>query len=124
MKKQGKKILTILLVAAAAGLFLIVGAGLLLGVIPIPGKQDFARPPCDKLPSKEMVEEAFARHGELVERLQNVGPGVKVEVVTPCIDYPNSAVIRISYKTKDEQKGISSILSHEGFGTAVELVRH
>lgn len=113
----------ILLLVVLVGIAIIAVGGIFLDLIPFPGKQDFARPPCDKLPSKEMVEEAFSRHGELVERLQNVGPGVKVEVVTPCRDYPNSAVIRISYKTKAEQEGISSILSHEGFGTAVELVR-
>ncbi|CCQ95278.1 conserved exported hypothetical protein [[Clostridium] ultunense Esp] len=124
MKKQGKWILAILLVVAAAALFLIAGTGMLYDVIPFPGKQDFARPPCEKLPDKRSVDEAFVSHKDLVARLQNAGPGVKVEVATPCEGHPDRALIRILYKTKAEQEGISAILAQESFGVPVEPVRH
>lgn len=97
---------------------------MLLDVIPFPGKQDFARPPCEELPDKPSVTEAFTQHKGLVARLQNVGPGVKVEVATPCEGHPDRALIRILYKTKAEQEGISAILAQEGFGVPVEPVRH
>ncbi|MBE3551039.1 MAG: hypothetical protein IMX03_07440 [Brockia lithotrophica] len=123
MKKLRKWLFAILILVILVGIAIIAVGGAFLDFIPFPGKQEFSRPPCDKLPSKEVVEEAYAKHGELVDRLRSVGPNVKVEVVTPCRDYPNNAVIRISFKTNAEKEGISSILSKEGFGAPVELVR-
>lgn len=127
LKNRGKRLLAVLLVAVSAGallVFLIAGAGLLSDVIPLPGRQDFARPPCDQLPDKQSVVAALASHGDLTARLQNVGPGVKVEVATPCEGQPDRALVRISYRTKDELKGIDALLRNEGFGVPVELVRH
>ncbi|WP_152413012.1 hypothetical protein [Nitrolancea hollandica] len=56
-------------------------------------------------------------------RIQNVGPGVKVEVATPCNGQPDRAIVRIRYTTNTEWKGVDAILRQDdGFGVPVELV--
>lgn len=124
MNKKGKWFLAIFLIVTAAGFFLFAGGGMLLDRIPFPGKQDYARPPCEKLLSKETVEKAFSSRQDLVARLQDVGPGVKVEVATPCADQPEKALIRIWFKTKAEEEGISAILNKDSFKVHVEPVKY
>lgn len=105
------------------GVLLIVGAGVALGAGPLSGSGDSARPPCEQLPDKESVEEAVASHEDLATRIQDVGPGVEVEVVTPCRDQLNKAIVRIRYTTDTEWEDINTILQREdGFGAPVELV--
>ncbi len=99
------------------------GAGVLPGVIPLLRGHDSARPPCEQLPDRQSVVDAVASHQDLVTRIHNVGPGVEVDVATPCEDQPDRAIVRITYATDDEWKGVDAILRRdEGFGVAVELV--
>jgi len=105
------------------GALLIVGAGVAFGVAPLPGGRESARPPCEQLPDKESVEAAVASHEDLVNRIQNAGPGVNVDVATPCEDQPDRAIVRITYTTNNEREGVDAILQQEkGFGVPVELV--
>lgn len=105
------------------GILLIGGVGVALGVGSLLGSRDSARPPCEQLPDRESVENAVASHDDLATRIQNVGPGVKVETATPCEDQPDKAIIRIEYETNDEWEDINAILQQEdGFGAPVELV--
>lgn len=118
---------TVLLAVASAGVLLVVlvwGMGVFADVIPLPFRQDVARPPCEQLPDKSSVAKALAAHGNLVARLERIGSGVKVEVATPCKGQPDRALIRISYATKAEREGIDQVLAQEGFGVPVELVRN
>lgn len=101
---------------------LIVGTALLSGVDPFPLGRDSERPPCDQLPDKQTVADAIASHEDLATRIREVGPGVTVDVATPCDDRPDRAIVRITYATDDEWEGVDAILTQEGFGVAVELV--
>ncbi|PZN08294.1 MAG: hypothetical protein DIU69_10280 [Bacillota bacterium] len=103
---------------------LVGGMGVFANVIPLPFKQDVARPPCEKLPDQSSVAQALAAHGDLVARLERIGSGVKVEVATPCKGQPDRALIRISYATKAERAGIDQVLAREWFGVPVEVVRN
>lgn len=105
------------------GVLLIVGAGVATGVVPLSTSRDSARPPCEKLPDKESVVDAVASHEDLVARIQDVGPGVKVDAATPCEGQPDKAIIRVVYETDNEWEGVNDILQHaNGFGAPVELV--
>jgi len=110
------------LIGALLVLMTVAGAGLLSGVDPFPLGRDSERPPCEQLPDRQSVEDALASHGNLVTRIQDVGPGVAVDVATPCDDQPDRAIVRITYATDDEWEGVDAILTQEGFGVAVELV--
>lgn len=112
------------LVVCLLAAMLTVGAGVLFGVIPLSRGQDSARPPCEQLGNRKSVADAVASHEDLVTRIRNVGPGVKVDVATPCAGQPERAIVRITYATDAEWKGVDAILRHEGFGVAVELVRN
>jgi hypothetical protein len=63
-----------------------------------------------------------ASHEDLVTRIRSVGPGVTVDVATPCDGQPERAIVSIKYTTEAEWKGVDAILGQEGFGVAVELV--
>lgn len=105
------------------GVLLIVGASIVGGLIRLPIRQDVGRPPCEQLPSKRQVVDALAAHGDLVTQIQNVGPGVKVEVASPCKEEPEKALVSVEYATKSERNGIDSILRAEtGFGVPVQVV--
>ncbi len=104
------------------GFLLIVGAAMLSGVVPLSRSRDSARPPCEQLPNRQLVADAVASHEDLVTRIHNVGPGVKVDVATPCDGQPDRAIVRITYTTETEWEGVHAILGQEGFGVAVELV--
>jgi hypothetical protein len=110
------------ILAALVVVLLIAGAGLLSGVDPFPLGRDSERPPCDQLPDRQTVADALASHQDLATRIRAVGPGVTVEVATPCDDQPDRAILRITYGTDDEWEGVDAILTQEGFGVAVELV--
>lgn len=123
----GKRLSAVLLSVASTGVLIVVllfGVGLFAHVIPLPLGKNVGHLPCEQLPDKSSVLEALASHSDLADRLQNVGPGVKIEVATPCDEQPDKALIRISYATKAEREGIDRVLSQEGFGVPVELVRH
>jgi hypothetical protein len=48
---------------------------------------------------------------------------VGVDVATPCEGQPDRAILRITYTTDAERKGVDAILQkEEGFGVPVELV--
>jgi hypothetical protein len=116
-----------LISACLLAVVLIVGAGLLTGglvagVGPLSRGHDSARPPCEQLPDKQAVVDAVASHEDLVTRIREVGPGVKVEVATPCDDQPDRAIVSITYTTDAEREGVDAILGQEGFGVAAELV--
>jgi hypothetical protein len=102
---------------------LTVGAGFIFGVLPRTGGHDSARPPCEQLPDKASVVAAVAAHGDMVTQIQHVGPGVRVEVTTPCTGQPDRAIVSIKYATDAEWQDVDAILRHEGFGVAAELVR-
>jgi len=104
------------------GTLLIVGAGVVSGVIPLSRGHDSARPPCEQLPNRKSVVDAVASHQDLVTRVRKVGPGVKVDVATPCEGQPDRAIVSITYTTETEWKGVDAVLRQEGFGVAVELV--
>lgn len=113
-----------LLLLCSFGVLLIVGVGgVSLGFVPMLGRQDSARPPCEQLPDKKSVADAVASHGDLVARIQEAGPGVEVDVATPCGDQPNRAIVRVTYTTGTERDGVDAVLRRaEGFGAPVELV--
>lgn len=104
------------------GVLLVAGAGVALGIAPLSRGHNSARPPCEQLPSKKSVVDAVTSHEGLVTRIQNVGPGVKVEVATPCEGQPDRAIARIKYTTDTEWKGVNAILQQDGFGVPAELV--
>lgn len=91
-------------------------------MIPLRRGHDSARPPCEQLPDRQAVVDAVASHEALVARIHEVGPGVKVDVATPCSGQPDRAIVTITYATDAEWKGVDSIIRDEGFGVAVELV--
>ena len=100
----------------------IAGAGLSSGVIPLSRGRDSARPPCKRLPDRKSVVDAVASREDLVARIRSVGPGVKVDVATPCEGQPDKAIVSIKYTTDAEWEGVNTILRQEGFGVALELV--
>ncbi len=106
------------------GALLMAGAVVLTGVIPLSRGHDSARPPCEQLPDRQSVADAMASHQDLVTRIQNVGPGVKIKIATPCKGQPDRAIVRITYTTDTEWKGVDALLRQEGFGVAAELVSH
>lgn len=112
----------LVILGALVVVVLIAVAGLLFGVDPLPRSRDSERPPCEQLPDRQAVVDALASHQELVARIHGVGPGVKVDVATPCDDQPERAIVSITYATDDEWKGVDAILTQEGFGVAVEVV--
>ncbi len=101
---------------------LVMATGLLTGVVPLPKGRDSARPPCEQLPDRQTVVDAVASHRELVTRIENVGPGVKVDVATTCEGQPNRAIVWITYTTDAEWEGVHAILTQEGFGVEAQLV--
>lgn len=106
-----------------SGVLLIVGAGVVVGAIPLSGGRDSSRPPCEQLPDRELVADAVASHEDLVARIEDVGSGVNVGVATPCEGQPERAIVRIEYETNIEWEGVDSILQQsDGFGAPVELV--
>jgi hypothetical protein len=105
------------------GALLVAAAALLAGVDPLPLGRDSTRLPCEQLPDRQTVADAIAAHQELVTRIERVGPGVTVEVATPCDDSPDWAIVRITYTTDAEREGVDTILRDAlGFGVPVELV--
>ena len=104
------------------GVLLIAGASVTLGVAPLSRGHNSARPPCEQLPDRKSVVDAVASHKGLVTRIQKVGPGVKVDVATPCEGQPGRALVRIKYTTDTEWKGVDAILQQDGFGVPAELV--
>jgi hypothetical protein len=113
----------VVVVSCLCGVVLLVGAGLLFGVIRLPGGGDSARPPCEQLPNRTSVAEAVSSHEDVVTRIENVGPGVRVEVATPCGGQPDRAIVSIKYKTDSERERVDAILQQVSFGVPVELVR-
>lgn len=111
-----------ILLFCLVGVLLVTGSGVAFGLVPLFGGDDSARPPCEQLPDRKSVEDAVASHEDLVARIQKVGPGVKVDVATPCEGQPYRAIVRIKYTTDTEWKGVDAILQQEGFGVPVELV--
>ncbi len=116
--KNGLRVVLFGLVA----LLLVAGAILLSGVFPRTSEYDAVRPPCERLPDRRTALDAVTSHQDLVRQLQEAGPGVAVDVATPCDDQPDRVVVRITYTNDDEGQGIRDILGHEGFGVAVEVV--
>jgi len=113
----------VFLIAVIAAILIVVGgAGAVTGIVPLKRGHDSARPPCDQLPDRQAVVEAIETHGDLVARLENIGPGVQVKVEGPCEDDSDRAIIRVTYGTGEEWKGIDSILRETGFGVAVEVI--
>lgn len=111
------------LIAVIAAILVVVGgAGALTGVVPFTRGHDSARPPCDQLPDRATVAHAIETHGDLVGRLESVGPGVHVRTEGPCKDDPERAIVRITYGTDEEWKGVDAILTESGFGVAVEVI--
>lgn len=104
------------------GALLIVAAGALSGVIPLSNGHDSARPRWEQLPNKKSVVDAVTSHQDLVNRIQHVGAGVKVDVSTPYEDHPDRALVSIKYTTENEWKGVDAILRQEGFGVPAELI--
>lgn len=98
------------------------GAGAALGVVPVKRGHDSARPPCDQLPDRATVVAAIEAHGDLVARFEAVGPGVQVRAESPCKDDPERSIVRVTYGSDEEWKGVDAILREDGFGVAVEVI--
>lgn len=122
MKSLHVFVVGLLGVLVIGGALAIAGAGMFPDLNPWSRGHDSSRPPCDQLPDRQAVVDALASHEELATRIQDVGPGVTVEVATPCDDQPDRAIVRITYETDDEWEGVDAIIREEGFGVAVELV--
>ncbi len=110
-----------LLLLSLLGVLLLVGVAFASGLLPGSGG-DSARPPCEQLPAEAAVSEAVASHQDLVRRLREVGPGVRLSVATPCDGQPGRALVRILYATTSERSGVDALLQQDGFGVPVELV--
>ena len=96
----------------------------MFGITPLVRGGESARPPCEQLPDRKSVTDALASHEDLVNRIQSVGAGVKVDAATPCEGQPDRAIVSIKHKTGDEREGVDDVLLQEGFGVPVELVRN
>jgi hypothetical protein len=104
------------------GAILLAGGAVAAGILPWGDAS--TRPPCEQLPDRNSVTSAVASHQGLVARIESVGPGVKVDVATPCKDQPERAIVSLKYKTEAERKGIEALLRQEdGFGVELELVK-
>lgn len=112
----------LLIVVLVAILVVVGGAGAVTGIVPIKRGHDSARPPCDQLPDRQTIARAIETHGDLVDRFETIGPGVRVEVATPCKDDPDRAIVRVTYGTDEEWKDIDAILTENGFGVPVEVI--
>lgn len=119
---KGVSVFLVCLAGVLLILVAVAGAGLRPGVGPWSSGRDSGRPPCEQLPDRQSAVNALAAHENLVRRIEDVGPGVTVDVATPCRDQPDRAIVRITYATEDEWRGVDAILRQEGFGVAVELV--
>jgi hypothetical protein len=111
-----------ILIGVVAGSLLVVGAiALLNGWIPI--SRD-THPPCDQLPTVAEATAALASHQDLAEEIKALGNGIEVEVIKPCLDDPDRALIKVSYGSRSERNAIADLLSRrEGFGVPVHLVK-
>lgn len=110
------------LMSLVVALLIVPGAVAVFGVNPLDSGHKYVRPPCGQLQDHQTVENALASHPDLVARLESAGPGVAVDVDTPCKDQPDRALVRITYETDKEWDSIQSILGQEGFGVAVDVV--
>lgn len=110
--------------AVVLGSLVVVGALVViaLGVVGLPGSTDSARPPCERLPTVSDVRDALTSRAALAERLEAVGSGVEVSLVTPCDD-PDRALVRITVPSADERAGVDAVLgAADGFGAPAEVV--
>lgn len=119
---KGVGVILVCLAGVLLVLVAVAGAGLRPDMGPWSSGRDSGRPPCEQLPDRQAVVDALASHGELVRRMEDIGPGVTVDVATPCDDQPDRAIVRITYATEDEWRGVDAILRQEGFAVAVELI--
>ena len=117
-----RKHVGVFLVSLVVVLLIVAGATAVSGVNPLDSGHKYVRPPCAQLQDRKTVEHALASHQDLVARLESAGPGVTVDVDTPCNDQPDRALVRITYETDKEWDSIQSILGQEGFGVAVDVV--
>lgn len=104
------------------GVVLLAAVALASGVIPQPGARGPARPPCEQLPTKATVTDAIVSHEDVVARIENIGPGVRVYAATPCQGRPDRAILSIEYATESERNGVDAILQQQAFGVPVQLV--
>jgi len=86
---------------------------------------DVSRPACSQLPSKIAVSTALTDHPDLTAQIEAAGAGVHVTSTSPCSDYPDRALVTITYRTKVERTEVDHILTTaDGFGVPAELVKN
>lgn len=105
------------------GVLMLVGGSHIFGVNPLDRGHRSARPSCEQLPDRQAVVDAVASHEDLVERIRAVNSDVTVEIVSPCTDLPDKAIVRITYPRESVWADINEIISNEGFGVPAEVVK-
>jgi len=109
--------------ASLAGLIAVGAVLLVSGVLSVGRSQD-SRPSCEQLPSRAAVEAALSAHRELVNRLTALGPGVTVNVLTPCAGQPQRALVGVIAGTRAEQDAVRRVLTQEtGFGVPAQVLQ-
>ena len=118
MKSTSKIIISVI-----AALLLFGGAFALINGWLTASPKD-THPPCDQLPTVAETTTALDNHKKIVEKIESLGDGIKVEVGKPCPDDQERGLVLVSYTSKSERDAINNLLTHsEGFGVPVHLVK-
>jgi hypothetical protein len=107
----------------------VLGAGLLAvgaaasGALPLPHRQEVARPSCAKLPSAGTVDRALSAHPALVRRIEGTGSDVHVSLARPCTGQPDRGIVRVTVGDSGDRARLDRLLGQEaGFGVPLEVV--